>query len=208
MCDNLEASPSKCSVPDDGSLEFVLGRPSSRKLERRRPEERYADEQHERRCSCCCCSPTSCTSRSRWRRSRTRSCSRRSRCSASSTRASCARSSRLARAVGRARPLRPLRLWLGSACRPDSFNTFIITTPPIPECVSAASAVASADDAPAASSSAAAAVRASTVGPRAIHSRIASANGRLDVGCSSQPPRQPAPASSSAASTFAFAVKM
>lgn len=32
-------------MPDDGSLEFVLGRPSSRKLERRRPEERYADEQ-------------------------------------------------------------------------------------------------------------------------------------------------------------------
>ena len=45
MCDNLEASPSKCSVPDDGSLEFVLGRPSMRKLRRRRPEERYADEQ-------------------------------------------------------------------------------------------------------------------------------------------------------------------
>ena len=45
MCDNLEASPSKCSMPDDGSLEFVLGRPSSRKMERRRPEERYADEQ-------------------------------------------------------------------------------------------------------------------------------------------------------------------
>ena len=32
-------------MPDDGSLEFVLGRPSSRKLERRRPEERYAVEQ-------------------------------------------------------------------------------------------------------------------------------------------------------------------
>ena len=45
MCDNLEASPSKCSVPDDGSLEFVLGRPSSHRLERRRPEERYAVEQ-------------------------------------------------------------------------------------------------------------------------------------------------------------------
>ena len=32
-------------MPDDGSFEFVLGRPSSRRLERRRPEERYADEQ-------------------------------------------------------------------------------------------------------------------------------------------------------------------
>ena len=33
-------------MPDDGSLEFVLGRPSLRRLERRRPpEERYADEQ-------------------------------------------------------------------------------------------------------------------------------------------------------------------
>jgi len=72
-----------------------------------------------------------------------------------------------------------------------SFNTHISRRiNAIPESVSTASAVASADDAlSAASSSAAAAVRASTVGPSAIHSRIASANGRLDDGYSSQPPR-------------------
>ena len=31
-------------MPDDGSFEFVIGRPSLRRPARRRPEERYADE--------------------------------------------------------------------------------------------------------------------------------------------------------------------
>ena len=35
----------KYSVSDDGSFEFVLGCPSSRRQERRRPEEVYADVQ-------------------------------------------------------------------------------------------------------------------------------------------------------------------
>ena len=63
------------------SLEFVLGRPSSRKRNGggRKSATPTSSRSMRRRCSCCCCSPTSCTSRSRWRRSRTRSCSRRSR---------------------------------------------------------------------------------------------------------------------------------